>query len=377
MHVRAARAHQRILVMVAYGHAGDALRVAPYVRTIRERHPSAEIVLLASTHTFPVYEGAGVSDRTVVTRLYEQPASARRWHQLWAAGEVLRVLWQLGVGYDQVIIFWWGATLLQVIARIAGWRGQRIGYASRIPWLLTSRLGVFPGGAPTPQHLRLLQAAGITDATAAPPAMRYTDRDRAWVAALLAEQGLNPEQSLVVLHTGSDWACQQWLPERWAELADEIAGRYNASIVFTGVAGEAEYIEDVRRRMHSPSVSLAGRTSLAQLAALLARARLAICIDSAAFELTQAVGTPAVVLAGPTAPQHVVPGRRLPVIVNPLDSQQKDTMNGCRAAHDAKGGCLDYSCPMAGLRQIAVADALDAVARQAEIAGLCACVQAP
>ena len=142
-----------------------------------------------------------------------------------------------------------------------------------------------------PQHATLLRAAGIEADEVARPYISYSDENKATITRTLQEHRLAGNERLIVLHPGSDWACQQWLQERWSELADALVTRYGATILFTGSASETAYIEDIQKRMKAPSVSLTGKTTLPEMAALLSRSLLCVCTDSAIFELTQATNT--------------------------------------------------------------------------------------
>jgi ADP-heptose:LPS heptosyltransferase len=56
-----------------------------------------------------------------------------------------------------------------------------------------------------------------------------------------------------------------------------------------------------------PLINLAGRTTLAELAALLRQARLAITTDTGPMHLACVLGTPVAALFGPTAPWRTGP----------------------------------------------------------------------
>jgi ADP-heptose:LPS heptosyltransferase len=371
---------RRILLVVERCGAGEAVRVMPYVTIVRELYPHAHIALLVNDDAAAVFAHGEVFDRVVISRLlYHVPRShlGRRFSQ---AREFFRLVWQLGFGYDLVITYYSGHKLLRLLAYVVGGAGQAdcIGYSEQPTRLLSRQLGPFDWNTTDPwQHIALVRAIGCTMDEPIAPCLSYTHDDSALIARRLLEHGLRNPNSLIVLHPGADWACQQWLQRRWAELADELAIRFSADIVFTGTSNEIGYIEDIQRYMHAPSVSLAGLTTLPQVAALLARSCLCICVDSAIFELTQATGTAAVVLAGPTRPENVVPGKRPTLIVKRMSMQLADTITRCKDSGDRKalGGCLNYQCPMAGLREISVADVLEAVERQAQTAGLRTCEQ--
>ena len=368
---------RRILLIVDRCGTGEAVRVMPYVTIVRELYPNAHIALLVNDDAAAVIAHGEVFDRVVISRLlYHSPRShlGRRFS---LAREFFRLVWQLGLGYDLVITYYSGHKLLRLLGYVVG-RGQArcIGYSEQPTRLLSSQLGPFDWNTTDPwQHIALVRAIGCNIDEPIVSCLSYTQADSAMISRWLLEHGLGNSNRLIVLHPGADWACQQWLQRRWAELADELAIRYSADIVFTGTSSEIGYIEDIQRYMNGPSVSLAGQTTLSQLAALLARSCLCICVDSAIFELTQATGTAAVVLAGPTRPETVVPRKRSPLIVKRMSMQLADTITECKdsGGRKALGGCLNYQCPMAGLHEISVADVLEAVERQAQTAGLRTC----
>jgi ADP-heptose:LPS heptosyltransferase len=73
--------------------------------------------------------------------------------------------------------------------------------------------------------------------------------------------------------------------------------------VVTGSAAERDLADGVRRAAGLPaSALLAGRTDLAELAALVAGARLVVCGDTGTAHLASAFRTPSVVLFGPIPP---------------------------------------------------------------------------
>ena len=369
---------RRILLIVDRCGTGEAVRVMPYVTIVRELYPNAHIALLVNDDAAAVIAHGEVFDRVVISRLlYHSPRShlGRRFS---LAREFFRLVWQLGFGYDLVITYYSGHKLLRLLGYVVGGAGRArcIGYSEQPTRLLSSQLGPFDWKTTDPwQHIALIRAIGCNIDAPIGSCLSYTQDDSAMLSRGLLEHGLGNSTRLIVLHPGADWACQQWLQRRWAELADELAIRYSADIVFTGTSSEIGYIEDIQRYMNGPSVSLAGQTTLSQVAALLAHSCLCICVDSAIFELTQATGTAAVVLAGPTRPETVVPGKRPPLIVKRMSMQLADAITKCKDSdgRNALGGCLNYQCPMAGLHDISVADVLEAVERQAQTAGLRTC----
>ncbi len=257
----------RILLIVDPCSAGEALRIGPYVSMIRRHYPSAYITLVANADPLRALERVEDIDRFVESKLYIYRLYSRlrvRTSQLWRWLDLVR---QVGTRYDLAITFYWGGVLQHSLAFVAC-RGRRVGFTqyplmvSRM--LLSRQLGPFKWKeSHPPQHAALLRAAGIEAAEVARPYISYSDEDKATITRTLQEHRRAGNERLIVLHPGSDWACQQWLQERWSELADALVTRYGATILFTGSASETAYVEDIQKRMKAPSISLTGKTTLA------------------------------------------------------------------------------------------------------------------
>ncbi len=358
----------RILLVLEECGVGDALRASFCLRAVREAYPAKWIVLLVAEETLSVFERCAFVDRIVASRLYAISSRSMLLLRLKKATELIRIVFRVGRSYDLVIILGKGSEFLSLLAWLVG-RRHRVGYRQRIPGLLTSKLGRHdPRRNVVTQNLELLRAAGITAGREA-PALSWSEDDAAAARRLLEAEGLFGSIRLVVLHPGSDWASQRWLPDRWSQLADSLVARSGVSIVFTGLPRERAAIEAIRGRMQAPSASLAGKTTLHQLAAVLSLARLCICVDSAVFELTQAVGIPAVVLAAATEPDAVGKGVRPPAIVNRTPPDRRAAIV---AEQDVKMKAAwrtgqwfsrDEENAGAGLRDIKVDDVLEAVDR--------------
>lgn len=105
-----------------------------------------------------------------------------------------------------------------------------------------------------------------------------------------------------VLHPGAASGARRWPAERWAAvaLAAIEAGR---RVVLTGDAGEVDLATEVAGRAGLDSSSvLAGRTDLLGLLAAVGASNRVVCGDTGVAHVASALGTPSVVLFGPTDP---------------------------------------------------------------------------
>jgi ADP-heptose:LPS heptosyltransferase len=113
----------------------------------------------------------------------------------------------------------------------------------------------------------------------------------------------HPLRGVTIVHPGATSAARRWPPERFAAVAraERAAGR---RVVVTGGPEEALLARRVAAGAGLPSAAvLAGRTDLGALAALVAAAGRVVCGDTGVAHLATALGTPSVLVFGPTSPE--------------------------------------------------------------------------
>jgi ADP-heptose:LPS heptosyltransferase len=114
----------------------------------------------------------------------------------------------------------------------------------------------------------------------------------------------------VVVHPGAASGSRRWPVSRFAAVAARLS-RAGLPVVVTGSAAELPLARAVAAAAELGTDGvLAGRTSLTELAALVADARLVICGDTGMAHLATAYGTPSIVLFGPVSPALWGPPKR-------------------------------------------------------------------
>ncbi|WBB46584.1 glycosyltransferase family 9 protein [Verrucosispora sp. WMMA2044] len=255
-----------ILALRALG-VGDLATAVPAVRAVRAAYPEQQLVLAAPAWLGPLVELVGGVDRLLPTDGLDRLARP--------AGRV--------------------AVAVNLHGR--GPRSHRLLAAAR-PGRLIAFANAEAPHADGPQWdddehevsrwCRLLREYDI----AADP----TDLDLRRPGPELAAGGLT------VLHPGSKEPAKRWPAARYAALARELTGRGHR-VVLTGSASERDMVARVAYRAGLPTAAvLAGRTDLAQLAALIAGARLVVSGDTGVAHLATGYRTPSVVLFGPVPP---------------------------------------------------------------------------
>ncbi|WP_246124013.1 glycosyltransferase family 9 protein [Nocardia bhagyanarayanae] len=257
-----------ILVLRALG-LGDLLTVVPALRGLRDAYPDDRVVLAAPESLRDLVELVDAVDELLPT----EGLGALRW-----PGAPPRLAVNLhGSGPESI----------------------RDLLATRPDILLSHRHPEFPD-LPGPEWhddmhevdrwCRLLESARID---ADPAALR-----------LPAPRQPAPESNVVVIHPGAAFPARRWPAERFAHVARELAADGHR-VVITGTRDEIPLANSVARQAGlPPSAVYAGRTDLAQLAALVAEAALVVCGDTGVGHLATAFGTPSVLLFGPTPPHR-------------------------------------------------------------------------
>ncbi len=126
------------------------------------------------------------------------------------------------------------------------------------------------------------------------------------VQALLSEKNIDSSRGYVAVSPVAYWETKLWDEAKFAALCDLIVTDLDLPVVFTGESREGT-IARIRSLMQAPSISVAGGTSLRELAVLYKKASLLLTTDSGPMHLAAAVGTPVVALFGPTSPERTGP----------------------------------------------------------------------
>jgi ADP-heptose:LPS heptosyltransferase len=143
------------------------------------------------------------------------------------------------------------------------------------------------------QHeaLRYLEVAALVGA--APVSLQatvaVTESDRAEALRVVPAV----EGRLVAVHPGAGDRRRRWPAERFAAVADALAGD-GAHVVVTGDAADRDLVARVVGAMRRPARPLAGALSLGGLAGLLERCALVMGNDTGPLHLARAVGVPTV-----------------------------------------------------------------------------------
>ena len=267
------------------------LLATPVVRSIKSAYPDAAVDMLVFDGTQDVI-AANPDIRRVLTIAEGPPVGAHL--------ALLRDLWHR---YDLAL-----SVLAGDRPTFHAWVAGRYSLGTLLPdkkswwkrrlldeWVPFDNLHVHT----VSMNLRLVERLGIKPVATPVVAWARSDED-------VAEQlfkGMSNRQRYAVLHVSPKFAYKTWTISGWAALGQRLTDQGWIVVVTGGNAfDERTYCADVVKQMPDGSVNLAGQVRLPALGCLLSRASLYVGTDTAVSHMAAAVGTPTVVLFGPSNP---------------------------------------------------------------------------
>lgn len=145
---------------------------------------------------------------------------------------------------------------------------------------------------------------------------------------------LGPSPIVTLLPGASRGPSKRWPPDRFAALAKRLQNELNATVVLSGGPDDAESCGVMANETGSGVLNLAGKTSVAEWAALLKKSDCVVANDSGGMHLASAVGTPVAAIFGITDPKKTGPlGPN--IILQKSDVQKRDIARHSEEAVEA------------------------------------------
>jgi lipopolysaccharide heptosyltransferase II len=279
---------------------GDVIFSLPVFKALREAHPQARIVCLAVPRVRELLLCCPNIDEVM---LYEERAGHR---SLWGKGRLIQTLKRRR--FHKAFLLH-GSLTRALLIYLAG-IPERIGFSGKGRDRFLTHAVPLPGEEEllhrSDRYLRVVEGGGIPvrdRMCVLRPCARAVEE----IIGLLADQGIAPDQPFVVMHTGGNWDPKRWPRPFFAALIQRMILELRIPVVIPGTKDDQRDAQRVGHLSGVDPVILAGRTSLVQLAALMARARCVVSADSGPMHIASAVGTPGVGIFGPTRPEITAP----------------------------------------------------------------------
>ncbi len=307
-------ATERALLVAAGGGIGDTLLAGVVARALRTRYAAVDAVVL--------------------------PAHVQLAGHIPAVERVIPIGGRLPARYDAAVVTW--ATLRTALLPFAARIPVRVGQARRLYSPLFSNRVVIRselGDRTTHWTEILLDYARAIGCDLADPQPEFAvhPADDASAETLLRVHDVRGEFYLLHPTRGLSARHARWPTERFADLAQRLTERDGVPVLVSGGPDDRTIAETIAEGAGRRTIPIAGATSIGVFAALAARARAVLAMDSGPMHVAAAAGAPTVGIFALQAdePDRWAPRGRRVAVVRPTYP--------CPPAH-RKETCPDFAC---------------------------------
>jgi len=278
--------YQNILI-IKPGAVGDLLQMTPVIRALRAYSPKAKISLLVGSDiTADLFKN---DPRIFETIVFEREGRHRSlssrlalWRYLHKQG------YDIVLNYQRSNLRTWFLASAALPSRVLVYHKAKDRTVHAVTNYLETLLPL--GIAPTDLDLELFLDEGA----------------HTYARDLFSSQDLEG-RTVIALNPGATHGVNRWPMGHFAELADLIADRMQASPLIIGGPDDIPLADEIVERSRTKPFSIAGRTSLLQLGAVLEKCSLLVSGDTGPLHMATAVGTGTIALFGAADPGRTGP----------------------------------------------------------------------
>jgi heptosyltransferase II len=280
---------------------GDVVITFPAIAAVKETLPHAKITVLVKPWVADLVRMHPAVDEVMI---YERPGRHEGIGGLWKlAGELRRRHFDMAILLQNAI----EAAIIAWLARIpirAGYNTDARGFLLTHPVTRTQEIKKVHQSL---YYLEMLKALGFK---LSGRTLRFvpTERDRQAAERRLNEWGIAGRRPVIGMAPGAAYGpAKRWFPERFAAMADRLSEKYSCPVLLFGSAGDRTSTEAVQAAAKIAFIDIAGRTSLNEAIAMIARCDLFVTNDSGLMHVAGALGVPTVAIFGSTNPVTTSP----------------------------------------------------------------------
>ena len=264
------------LLLAKLNHLGDTLLLTPTLRALRQKFPGAQIDVVVRPGCEGVLAGNPDISRIIVSNDALGRVIGKRYDYAFDLSNSDRAKLLLAVSGARVrAINEWHAEL--------GWKRALFNRFTHFEW--------------ASGHQVLRDYRAVSDVVGLPP------EPGPLVLDTEVEPPPAPAAPYAVIHPVSRWSFKEWLPERWAAVADALRRRHGLWVVLScgPDARERSVVDAILHASKEKHEKTGGTLTLRQLGRLIRGARLFAGVDTVAMHIAAAVQAPVVALFGPSS----------------------------------------------------------------------------
>ena len=319
------------ILLIKPSALGDVVHTLPVLVKLRARYPRTQIDWLITPENAEVVRYHPALSNVVLFARRDFSKRGRRWRAFLSFFDLLKQIRsakyeliidmhgqvrsaffalisgaRVRIGFDRPVKRGLTVSAEHALKNIPnhGWRGARegswIAYTHRIP---IPTLDVHA----IDRYLWVAPLLGLDDN---PPdlTIHLSPQATSKVNRLLKEQGVPVSKPLVVLVPGTIWETKHWTIEGFAGVARQFL-RDGFAVALVGTNRDQLRCRQIAAAAPG-TCDLSGKTTPADLAALIRRAEVAVTNDSGSMHVAASLGKPMVSVFGPTNPVHIGPYER-------------------------------------------------------------------
>ncbi len=279
-----------VLVLEYMLALGSCVHMTPLYEVLKRCRPELEVTVATRGLCLEVLRHSPYVDH-----LIETPDPLK--HLGAAAGSLTRQLKERGIDPDCCLT---GLPDQRTrISLLGAWvcRGWRGGYAVQSA-LLQRPLVVDRSRSQIANNLRLASMLGC-DVEAPEPRVFFNEAEAKMAIEMVREASGGGRPVLAAVTQNSGGQRTGWHDERWVSVLRHAWERLGYAVIYVGTGGDVAAIERLRGLAGGIGVSIAGRTTVNELASMLAVCDLVVALDTGTMHVGRGVGVPMVAL-GPS-----------------------------------------------------------------------------
>lgn len=323
---------------------GTAVLSLPSLCSLKKACPGIRITAFASGITLSL-----LKDSPYVDHVCETPNPIKA--PLSAFLYALFKIWPNRREYDAIVLNGSNSRILIAVFAILTGIKKRVGYCLR-PRLLHSCVEEKDPASIIETNNKAFSLITPAPLEVVEPEIYFSKQDAIVFEDIFAKISTARPRIILVSGTSSGHP-NDWYYDRFVQVAKNLIHQHNAFIVLVGAPSDRRQAEMLKEHIGFDTVSLAGKTSPRELAALMAYCDFCISVDTGAMHVARAVSLPTVILGNAAQPRWLwLP----PPELNHFELIRKD--------HLACSICWRHMCPTREcMDEISVHDVLEGFSR--------------
>ncbi len=269
---------------------GDSVLTTPLIQKTKKLFPDTQIVVITRPQTQDIFKPLPEVAQVILN-------DKRGWNKIAGVWKTARDIRKAGI---DILLVPHRSFRSALIAWLSGVK-IRIGFTSSEGWFLYTKTVPFNWMIhDAERNLSLLQGIAKEQFGGEKLSMSFTPSAEENVARLLKDFNLEGKK-LVGIHAGSAWPTKCWPQAYFVELISKLQTELGVQCVLVGGGKQdTDLGEKICQLAKGHAASLCGKTSLADLMALMKHLSLFITNDSGPMHIATAFDVPTLAIFGPT-----------------------------------------------------------------------------